>query len=82
MPAVAATESIRRGSPLAATPRFSGPNASSASTVAPTICLAGSWRTVPTVRAMSRSLTSVVSWPSTRTVAGQLARVRMGDAAR
>ena len=35
---------------------------------APTICFAGSWRTVPTVSAMSRSRTSVVSRPPTRTV--------------
>ena len=64
----------------AARPRFSGPNASSASTVAPTICLAGSWSTVPTVSA-------IVAQLAARSSAGrrpgraprQLARVGVRD---
>ena len=49
-------------------PRFSGPKAISASTVAPTIWRAGSWSSVPTLRAISRSFCSVVGLPPTRTV--------------
>ncbi len=61
MPAWSATSRIRSRISSRGMPKFSGPNASSASTVAPTICLAGSCNTVPTVLAKSRKRNSRVS---------------------
>ena len=46
---------------------FSGPKASSDSTVEPTICFAGSWSSVPTTWLISRSRSSTVGRPWMRT---------------
>ena len=63
------------------TARFSGPKASSASTVAPTIWRAGSWRTVPMACARSRRRSSATRRPSMRTSPARVAGVGVRDEA-
>ena len=63
--------------PPAARPRFSSANASSARTVPITICVSGSWKSVPTARAIDPGRSSRVSMPATWTEPFDLATVEV-----
>ena len=69
MPTAFNASSTRRRISSGGTPRFSGAKATSSSTTLATIWLSGFWKTMPTVRRMSSSLSSsAVSIPSTYTL--------------
>ena len=61
------TSWMRRRMSAGAIATFSGPKASSDSTVEPTICFAGSWSSVPTTWLISRRRISTVGRPSIST---------------
>ena len=67
MPTRSTTSPIRRRISARVSPRFSGPKASSVSTVVPTICLLGSWSSVPTTVDSSLTVCSATGRPPTRT---------------